>query len=106
MKIETTQDLLTRLTTLNATAERRFPISAAAVAERTITLRDSIGRGWGLEQLREQAIAMKDWGFMGSLAGWKWLDREWARLVEDFPVPVEEAEIAAHLTASLMEANG
>lgn len=106
MKIETTQDLLTRLTTMEATAERRFPVSASSVKARTNLLRALISQDVTVESVRDTAIALKGHPFLGSRVGMKWLDKTWESLVEDFPIPVAEAEIAAHLTASLMEANG
>lgn len=104
--IETTQDLLTRLTTMEATAERRFPVSVGSVKARTDLLRALAGQGATVEGVRDTAIALKGHPFLGSRVGMMWLDKTWERLVEDFPIPVEEAEIAAHLTADLMEANG
>lgn len=100
--ISDTQTLLTRLTTIDAAAERRFPVSAESVQLRTAQLRTMISLGATLNDLRTRAIELKVMAFVGSGAGMKWLDATWDRLVEAFPVPVEEAEIAAHLTASLM----
>lgn len=103
--IENTQDLLTRLTTIDAAAERRFPISAESVKTRTDQLRTMIGLGASLSDLRERASELSGYAFMGSGAGMKWLDREWTRLVEAFPLPLDSTEVAAHITNDLMEAN-
>lgn len=103
--IANVQDLLTRLTTMDATAERRFPVTAEHVQAWTDEIRRAIAMGNALGEIRALAIDMKTQPFMGSGAGMKWLDLAWERLVEAFPVPVEEAELAAHLTNDLMEAN-
>lgn len=105
MTIASTQDLLTRLTTIDAAAERRFPVSADNVKARTDALRAMIGDGCDLAYIRAEAIDMKGWAYLGSGAGMKWLDATWARLVEAFPVPLEEIELAAHIANDMMEAN-
>ncbi|HXO86073.1 MAG TPA: hypothetical protein VN803_11175 [Gemmatimonadales bacterium] len=103
--IRTVQDLLTHLTTLDATAERRFPVSASSVRVRTDLLRALIGKGVTVENLRDTAIVLKGHPFLGSGAGMRWLDRAWDQLVDQFPAPVDVAELAAHLTNDLIEAN-
>lgn len=103
--IEDVKDLMTRLTAIDSAAASRFPASYDSVFTRTNEIRDAIGQGWTLADIRPLAIDMKGWVFMGSKAGMNWLDKTWDRLIEAFPVPVEEAEIAAHLTESLTEAN-
>lgn len=105
-KIENVQDLLTWLGTMDATASRRFTVSADNVLARTAHLRTMVADNSTLTDIRAEAIDMKGWAFIGGAAGMKWLDTAWDRLVAAFPLPVEEAELAAHLTASLIEANG
>jgi hypothetical protein len=103
--IENTQDLLTRLTTIDAAAERRFPISKESVRLRTDAMRSGVSHGFSLDQLRNEAISCSDYVFMGSGAGMKWMDATWTRLVEAFPLPADSTEVAAHITNDLMEAN-
>jgi len=103
--ISDTQTLLTHLTTIDAKAARSFPASYDSVFTRTQEIRDAIGSGMTLEQIRPLAIAAGSWAFMGSKAGMNWLDKTWNRLIDSLPAPADEDEIAAHLTASLIEAN-
>lgn len=103
--IENTQDLLTRLGTIDAAAERRFPVSASSVRVRTDFLRELIGKGVDLAHLRDTAVVLRSHPFIGSGAGMKWMDVIWTRLVEAFPLPLDSAEVAAHITNDMMEAN-
>lgn len=100
--IKDVQDLLTHLTSMEAAAERRFPVSAESVKLRTDQLRTMVGLGASLADIRERARELHTAPFMGSGAGMKWLDSTWTRLIEALPLPVDSAEVAAHITESLM----
>lgn len=101
--------LLTRLTTIDAAAERKFTAGTQQmVRSRTDRMRQLIGAGASTETLFLAAIDMKGWACFGSLRGITWLDRELDKLasyLEPEEIAVSNAEVAAHITNDLMEAN-
>jgi len=75
------QGLLTRLTTIDAGAERKFTAdSVAMVAKRTSALRDLVARNVSVDELGAAVVEMKGWACFGSLRSIDWLDRELDKL--------------------------
>lgn len=99
--------LTTRLTTIDAAAERRFnKTSQEMVAARTNRLRQLIGAGADQATLYEAVVDMKGWAYFGGLQSINWLERELNKLA-DYLEPTEvclaNAEVAARITNDLME---
>jgi len=75
------QNLLTRLTTVDAGAERKFTAdSVTSVRKRTDALRALVAQNASVEQVGAAAVEMKSWACFGSLRAIDWLDRELDKL--------------------------
>lgn len=101
--------LLTHLTTIDAAAERRFNItSQEMVRARTDRLRQLIGAGADMETIFLAVVDMKGWACFGSKQSISWLDRELDKLavrLQPRDVELANAEVAAHITNSLIKAS-
>jgi len=79
-----------------------YPNSYASATWRTKTLRQAIEAGVSdLDQLHGIAIEAGGYAFIGSGAGMRRLDALWTKLLERFPMTIEDAELAAHITNDL-----
>lgn len=102
-------DLITRLTTIDAAAERKFnATSQEMVSRRTRELRRLIANGTPLTDIYPVVIDMRGWSCVGSFASITWLDTQLDRLAEYLEpesVALANHEAAAHITNDLIEAN-
>jgi hypothetical protein len=77
----TSIDLITRLMTIDATAERKFiGTSQEMVRRRTDALRQLVADGASVAELAAAALEMKSWACLGSMRSIDWLDLQLDRL--------------------------
>lgn len=82
-KPATVVDLIVRLATIDAAAERKFVgTSQAMVRQRTDALRQMVADGASVAELGVVALEMKNWACFGSLRAIQWLDLQLDRLAE------------------------
>lgn len=102
------KQLITRMTTMDAAAERKFnATSVAMVRERTDAVRALLTAGTSLAEIYNAVVEMRGWGCFGSLQAMTWLDRQLDKLTSDLEpadVALANAVVAASIANDLMAA--